>query len=226
MKRRKEEDDLKKEILGHKQLEHLDKKLDEIEKRKEAAANVRKVKHQEESLRLVDAKDKIERLKRKDEFRRNLIRENLDSQEERIDTLLKLRGQILEQRKVRIKQKAVVKGRPQNIRNTTPGPAHYQPLPSCLNELPVTRIAESNTLNLMPGSIDMMIKKSKSLPPPGAYDPKVLPDGNHLEVDVVDGCTTRIVKGIKKNFLDENIKKFRENPGPGTYEESASYNLR
>merc|ERR1719313_1523374 len=212
--------------MGHKQLEHLEKKLEAIDKRKEAAANVRKVKHQEESLRLVDAKDKIERLKRKDDFRRNLIRENLDSQEERIDTLLKLREQILEQRKVRIKQRAVVKGRPQNIRDNTPGPAHYQPLPSCLNEMPVTKISTSNALNLMPGSIDMMIKKSKAVPPPGAYDPKVLPDGNHLEVDVVDGCTTRIVPGEKKNFLDENVKTFKQNPGPGTYEASASYNLR
>merc|ERR1719473_2063535 len=148
MKRRKEEDDLKKEILGHKQLEHLDKKLDEIEKRKEAAANVRKVKHQEESLRLVDAKDKIERLKRKDEFRRNLIRENMQQQEERIDTLLKLRDQIVEQRKVRIKQSSCVKGRPQNIRSNTPGPAHYQPLPSCLNEMVVPKISKSNTVNL------------------------------------------------------------------------------
>ena len=57
-------------------------------------------------MKLVDAKDKIERLKRKDEFRRNLLRENLDSQEERIDTLLKLREQILEQRKVRIELSA------------------------------------------------------------------------------------------------------------------------
>ena len=66
----------------------------------------RKVKHQEESLKLVDAKDKIKRLERKEEFRRNLLRENLESQEERIDTLLKLREQILEQRKVRIELSA------------------------------------------------------------------------------------------------------------------------
>jgi len=227
MQQRKEEEDLKKEIKGHQQIEHLYEKLELIDKKKEAETIARKVKHQEESLRLVDAQDKIERLKRKDEFRRNLIRENLDSQEERIDTLLKLREQILEQRKVRIKQRAVVKGRPQNIRNTTPGPAHYQPLPSCLNEMPVTKIpGPSNELNLMPGSIDMMIKKSKSMPPPGAYDPQILPDGNHLAMDVIDGCKTRIVKGTKKSFADEVVKTFKQNPGPGTYESSASYNLR
>jgi hypothetical protein len=226
MQDRKIEEDLKKEIKGYQQLEHLNEKLASIDEKKIAEAHARKVKHQEESLRLVDAKDKIERLKRKDDFRRNLIRENLDSQEERIDTLLKLREQILDQRKVRIKQRAVVKGRPQNIRDNTPGPAHYQPLPSCLNELPVTKISDANSLNLMPGSVDMMIKKSRSMPPPGAYDPKVLPDGNHLDVDVVDGCKTRIVKGTKKNFVDDVVKTFRNNPGPGTYEGTASYNLR
>jgi hypothetical protein len=227
MQERKEEADLKKEIIGHQQLEHLYDKIEQIEKKKEVEDIARRVKHQEESLRLVDAKEKIERLKRQDEFRRNLIRENLDGQEERIDTLLKLREQILEQRKVRIKQRAVVKGRPQNIRNSTPGPGQYA-LPSCLNEMPVTKISDANSLNLMPGSIDMMIKKSKSLPPPGAYDPQVLPDGNHLAMDVIDGCKTRIVKGAgkRKLFTDDVVKTYKENPGPGTYESTASYNLR
>merc|ERR1719305_1153633 len=91
MQQRKEAEDLQKEIKGHKQLEHLHEKLEVIELRREDQAVKRKVKHQEESLKLVDAKDKIKRLERKEEFRRNLLRENLESQEERIDTLLKLR---------------------------------------------------------------------------------------------------------------------------------------
>merc|ERR1719453_2097263 len=72
----------------------------------------------------------------------------------------------------------------------------------------------------------MMIKKSNSMPPPGAYDPQVLPDGNHLDLNVIDGCKTRIVKGDKKTFADDVVKTFRHNPGPGTYEASGSYNLR
>merc|ERR1719326_1522213 len=138
----------------------------------------------------------------------------MEQQEERVDTLLKLRDQIVEQRKVRIKQRAVVKGRPQNIRDSTPGPAHYQPLPSCLNELPVTKFSDANALNLMPGSIDMMIKKSKSMPPPGQYDPQLLPNGNHLDVNILDGGKTRFVKGTKKTFADDVVKTFKQNPGP------------
>jgi hypothetical protein len=228
MQDRKIEEDLKKEIKGYQQLEHLNEKLASIDEKKIAEAHARKVKHQEESLRLVDAKDKIERLKRKDDFRRNLIRENLDSQEERIDTLLKLREQILEQRKVRIKTQSVVKGRPQNIRDNTPGPAHYQPLPSCMNEMPVTKISTAEALNLMPGSIDMMIKKSKAVPPPGAYVPTVLPDGNHLDLNVIDGQTTKIVKGSKPRqlFVDEIANKYKHNPGPGNYDVALGNDLR
>jgi len=226
MQRRKEEHDFELELKKEKQMIEMEKKLDEIEKKKEGLAVARKVRHQEESLKLVDAKDKVDRLKRTEEFRRNLIRENLNSQEERIDSLLKLRGEIVEQRKVRIKQASVIKGRAQNIRNTTPGPAHYQPLPSCLNELPVTKIMKSDSKNMNPGSVEFMIKKSKSIPPPGSYDPQVLPNGIHLDYNILDGCKTRIAGEDNKNFLDENVKTFKNNPGPGTYEAAGSYKLR
>jgi hypothetical protein len=139
--------------------------------------------------------------------------------------LLKLRDQIVDQRKVRIKEAAVVKGRPQNIRGSTPGPGHYQPLPSCLNEMPITKFSTSNALNLMPGSIDVMCKISKTLPPPGAYNPRILPNGKHLDPDIVDGCTTKIVKGEKKGMADEAIKLYKHNPGPGTYEVKGNYEL-
>merc|ERR1719395_443218 len=158
MKLRKEEEDLKKEIKGQAQLEALYEKMDLITDRKEEAKLSTKVRHEEEALKLVDAKDKIKRMERKDLFRRDLIRQHMEQQEERVDTLLKLRDQIVEQRKVRIKKQSVEKGRPQNIRDSTPGPGHYQPLPSCLNEMPVTRISESKSINTTPGSIDMMVK--------------------------------------------------------------------
>jgi hypothetical protein len=225
MKLRKEEEDLKKEIKGQAQLEELYEKMDLITQRKEDAKIGQKVRHEEEALKLVDAKDKIMRMQRKDLFRRDLIKQHMDQQEERVDTLLKLRDQIVEQRKVRIKQQAVQKGRPQNIRDSTPGPAHYQPLPSCLNEMPVTRISESKSVNTMPGSIDMMVKTSRTIPPPGTYHPRVLPSGNHLDFDIVDGCTTKIVPGNKKTFADDVAKTYRHNPGPGTYTVEPSYVL-
>jgi hypothetical protein len=217
MKLRKEEEDLKKEIKGQAQLQTKFEKMDMVAERKESGKTAQQVRHEEEALKLIDAKDKIKRMERKDLFRRELIREHMEQQEERVDTLLKLRDQIVEQRKVRIKKQSVEKGRPQNIRDSTPGPGHYQPLPSCLKEMPVTRISESKSINTMPGSIDMMIKYTRTIPPPGTYHPRVLPTGNHLDFDIIDGCSTKIVHGTKKSFADDLAKNTRHNPGPGTY---------
>jgi hypothetical protein len=225
MKLRKEEEDLKKEIKGQAQLEALYEKTDLITERKANAMQSGKIRFEEEALKLVDAKDKIARMERKDLFRRDLIRQHMEQQEERVDTLLKLRDQIVEQRKVRIKQQSVQKGRPQNIRDSMPGPGHYQPLPSCLNEMPVTRISESKSINTTPGSIDMMVKTSKSIPPPGTYHPRLLPNGKHLDFDIVDGCTTKIIGGNKKMFTDDVAKMYKHNPGPGTYTFEPGYEL-
>merc|ERR1711977_139064 len=186
MKLRKEEEDLKKEIKGQAQIQTKFEKMDMVAERKESGKTAQAVRHEEEALKLIDAKDKIKRMERKDLFRRELIREHMEQQEERVDTLLKLRDQIVEQRKVRIKKQSVEKGRPQNIRDSTPGPGHYQPLPSCLKEMPVTRISESKSINTMPGSIDMMIKYTRTIPPPGTYHPRVLPTGKHLDFDMLE----------------------------------------
>merc|ERR550514_589503 len=226
MKLRKEEEDLKRELKGQVQLEKLNNKFDEVEAKQADTIRKLKVKHEEEALKIVDAQDKIVRLRRKDEHRRELIKAHMEQQEERVDTLLKLRDQIVQQRKWRIKQAAVVKGRPQNIRHMTPGPAHYQPLPSCLNDLPVPKIASHKPPNMTVGSIDMMVKHAKTVPPPGTYDPQVLPSGNHLDWNVIDGCTTRLVPGDKKNYIDDSVRTYKNNPDPGTYELKSSNDLR
>merc|ERR550514_77701 len=209
-----------------------EKHAKELQEKLEQSAELEQAKHianlldEEEALKIVDAQDKILRLRRKDEHRRELIKAHMEQQEERVDTLLKLRDQIVQQRKWRIKQAAVVKGRPQNIRHMTPGPAHYQPLPSCLNDLPVPKIASHKPPNMTVGSIDMMVKHAKTVPPPGTYDPQVLPSGNHLDWNVIDGCTTRLVPGDKKNYIDDSVRTYKNNPDPGTYELKSSNDLR
>merc|ERR1719271_1563651 len=212
--------------MGQVQLEKLNHKFDEVEAKQADTIRKLKVKHEEEALKIVDAQDKILRLRRKDEHRRELIKAHMEQQEERVDTLLKLRDQIVQQRKWRIKQAAVVKGRAQNIRHMTPGPAHYQPLPSCLNDLPVPKIASHKPPNMTIGSIDMMVKHAKEVPPPGTYDPQLLPSGNHLDWNVIDGCTTRLVPGDKKNYIDDSVRTYKNNPGRGTYELKSSNDLR
>jgi len=71
----------------------------------------------------------------------------------------------------------------------------------------------------------MMVKQSRTIPPPGTYHPRVLPSGNHLDFDIIDGCSTKIVPGTKKMFTDDVAKVYRHNPGPGTYTVDPSYEL-
>jgi len=230
MKLRKEEEDVKEVLRGERILSKAAIKHEQIERKMEETKRALKVKHEEEALKLVDAKSKIDRLRRKDEFRRDLVRDHIHQQEERVETLLDLKNQIIDQRKARVKQQAVMKGRAMNIRSTTPGPGHYQPLPSTLCEMPVPKISNSKVLNLQVGSIDMMVKHAKTMPPPGSYDPKTLPSGNHLAWDIIDGCKTRLVKpstdGPKKTFVDDECFKYRRNPGPGTYEPVTTMDLK
>jgi len=57
---------------------------------------------------------------------------------------------------------------------------------------------------------------SSQIPPPGSYDTHLLPDGNR-----VDTCVNKSVlftKGSVPNFIEQNIRTFRDNPGAGTYQ--------
>jgi len=105
----------------------------------------------------------------------------------------------------------------------TPGPGHYgaESHVSCLNELPVTKISTANVVNLTPGGFDHMMKLAKENPPPGTYNPKVLPKGKHL--DMASGLDGNVVKFTPegaplKNFLDDAVLAKKEMPGPGTYD--------
>merc|ERR1719337_843778 len=55
-----------------------------------------------------------------------------------------------------------------------------------------------------------MVKHAKEVPPPGTYDPQLLPSGNHLDW----------------NVIDDSVRTYKNNPGPGTYELKSSNDLR
>lgn len=111
-----------------------------------------------------------------------------------------------------------------NLKDTTPGPGHYAvPRDGVLKESPVAVISKSSPLNLQPGSIDSMLKASRGIPPPGAYLPRVLSGGQHLDMSVVDGPTTRIAPAPNTKlkptaFVDEPIRIAKQIPGPGAYD--------
>ena len=69
------------------------------------------------------------------------------------------------------------------------------------------------------GHKELYDKSSDIKPPPGTYDVKLLPDGNEIGRAVTQDV--KFTKGLIGNFIDENVRTYRDNPGPGTYQHGA-----
>jgi hypothetical protein len=52
------------------------------------------------------------------------------------------------------------------------------------------------------------------VPPPGTYNPSVLPSGSRLW----NGAEITVPKGEKRTYLDQEQKVFKNLPGPGAYD--------
>merc|ERR1712194_391659 len=59
---------------------------------------------------------------------------------------------------------------------------------------------------------------SDTNPPPGTYDIHVLPTGQKVEVST--NRSVLFTKGSVPNFIEDNVRMFKDNPGPGTYQHS------
>jgi len=133
---------------------------------------------------------------------------------ERIETLLALKDQLLEQRKVRSSKAAATRSsRGLSLRrDCLPGPGQYEAGPSCMIGNPTIKMAKANT----PDFIDQTIKATKQNPAPGAYDAKILPSGDLIS----ESCPSVLNFGSKKrsSFLDEATKAKESIPAPGRYE--------
>merc|ERR1719453_572698 len=101
--------------------------------------------------------------------------------------------------------------------SATPGPADYADKPSCLTENPGRSIASSRSQVTIPGTVEHAMKRSGSLPPPGSYNPRVLPSGKNIGWDDARARGGLIPKGPKYATNVEEAQK-RAVPGPGAYE--------
>jgi hypothetical protein len=231
IKQRKEDLDMSHEIWGMKAMTESKAKLDSIEIAQQNQVKARLLLHAESSLKHVDAKSSYERIQRLDLNRRETLSKHLKESDTRIRALRAVKDNVVEQRKKRLVQQSILKSRPSDINNITPGPGQYgtETHVSCLNELPVPKISTSNVVNLTPGSFDHMMKLAKENPPPGTYNPKVLPKGNHLDLGAgMDGAAVKFTpEGSElKNFLDDAVQAKKGLPGPGTYENNSSLALK
>jgi len=194
-------------------------KLEQMDKRREEELMTKMLKHEESQLRLEDAMEKKNQLARQEDHRRQQIASRLDSQTHRVDTFLTLKDHLLEQRKFRARQKSAGRERALNLKGMTPGPADYQNADSSsLNSVPVTKISDANP-KPVEGSIDEMIQRQRSLPPPGSYDPKVLPTGGYA---LAKGRGPKMVSGTKQSYLYDLQKQAQFCPGPGSYENKST----
>merc|ERR1719163_2322741 len=103
------------------------------------------VRSEEQHLHIMDVRENKSRMDRVDGYRRSELKEQIDGNVERIETLLALKDQLLDQRRARtIKAESTKGSRGLNLRrDCAPGPGQYEAPPSCMTEMPAPKIAQS-----------------------------------------------------------------------------------
>lgn len=162
----------------------------------------------------MDVRDTKNRIERVEMHRRKDLREQIESNVERIETLLALKDQLLDQRKGRNTKAESTRGsKGLNLkRDCLPGPGQYEMPPSCLQELPAPRIGKS----VVPGMLDVAIQGTKANPAPGSYDNRLLPNGQSASLGgMAQGA---FGKNPRPSFLVDAAKAKADIPAPGTYD--------
>lgn len=215
MKERVETLDLEREVKGQAQVAQFASKLEAMSMRREADAKAKQVRCEEQHLRVVDAMEKKKRVGRQHDYRRGKVAEQIAESGERIETLLSLKDAIVEQRRTRAAQQQALRGsRAISLKAISAGPGQYEAhRDRCLHEEPIAKIGTGKADCQF---IEEYVKAVKGNPPPGAYEPKNLPDGSLIAA--CTGKTATMGKGLKKSFIDQEIFFVRGKPGPGAYE--------
>lgn len=215
MKERKDAKELSTAVKAQLMRDKWQDKLSQVGRKKEEQIIAKTLAAEEHYLRMLDAQERAARAKRADEFRREQQRQELLSQQSRVTTMQELKAELLEQRAARARKLAAEQGR--RTQQVTPGPADYVAKPSCLDENPGRTIARSSSV--VPGTVEYALKRSKSLPPPGSYDPRCLRSGDAVGPDA-SRPGGALPKGPKPSaFVDASRRGI---PGPGAYETNTS----
>ena len=204
-------------IKGQSILDRHLNKLHSLEKKKVVETQARLLRHEETTLKLIDAQSKRKRMARLDQSRREMIAKQIDEEVQRVSTLISTKEEIMRQRQQILRQQESIKGRPMNIKKITPGPADYSQYMDSIHEHPAPKISDVKPPLMVPGALDFELKRAQGLPPPGAYDLKVLPSGDAYWPDT----GVSIGKGEKRTYLDEEQSRKKFLPGPGRYYEGA-----
>merc|ERR1719183_837736 len=160
---------------GQVQLKRIEAKIQKVTDNREREQMNRQMQSEEQHLHIVDVRQKKDRIDRVDGYRRTELKDEIDGNVERIETLLALKDQLLEQRKGRTSKAEATRGsRGLNLRrDCLPGPGQYEAPPSGMGMNPTMKMATAN----VPDFIEVTIKATRDNPAPGSYDALVLPSG-------------------------------------------------
>jgi len=203
-----------KKIAGQASLLELEAKIAAVGDRREQEQANRVMRSEEQHLHLMDVRSQKDRIDRVDNHRRTELKDQIDGNVERIETLLALKDQLLDQRKARTLKAASTSGASGlNLASQAPGPGHYEAPPSCMYENPCGRVSQSKTGHSE--FIDAVTRKTAFVPPPGSYDVSKLKNG-----DLVANASQGGVKfsgANRKSFLDDAVQAKEQIPAPGIY---------
>lgn len=224
MKKKNQDLAIQRRLDGEVKLEEIEARIAHVTKNREDELKERQLQSEKQHLHIMDVRQQKDRLDRVDGYRRDELKDQIDSNVERIETLLALKDQLLDQRKARTAKAEATRGsRGLNLRrDCAPGPGQYEAPPSCMTEMPGVKIAQSKTGHSE--FIDAQTRVTAANPAPGAYNAKVLPNGDR--VDQPNQKTVQFGNRNRDSFLDDAMKAKDFVPAPGRYESRSSLSQR
>lgn len=199
--------------IGELKLGEIEGRLADVGARRDEELRRVEMRSEEQHLHLMDVRDAKNRMDRVDGYRRSELKEQISGNVERIETLLALKDQLLDQRRGRNLKAAATQGsKGLNLkRDCLPGPGQYEARASCMTEMPSVKM----TTAVVPGMVDDAIKGTAKNPAPGTYDTNFMPNGDRVD----QACSNGVKWGgpEKKSFLDDAIKAKEAIPAPGSY---------
>mmetsp|Transcript_41347 Transcript_41347/g.128848 ORF Transcript_41347/g.128848 Transcript_41347/m.128848 type:complete len:540 (+) Transcript_41347:190-1809(+) len=219
-KERHEHMEIEKRQEAETRFHELEQKFAQLQSRREEDLRRKQMQSEEQHLHLLDVREQKSRIERVDSNRRGELREHMEHDHERIETLLALKDQLLVQRRGRNTKAEAAKGaRGCNLkRDFLPGPGQYEAPRSTLADVPTMKIGKAKVT----GIVEDAVKGTLMNPAPGSYMTSLMPNGDRVDKASLSGGKFRARD--RDTYLDDAVKAKGHLPPPGCYEAKAQLN--
>jgi len=195
-----------------------------VSERKQEEMLRRQLQGENENLRVLDAIEKKRRNEILDAQKRTQIAALIHEEDKKVHAIKTTKNQLFQQRK-RVADNHHIHQMSTLIASkdtASPGPADYPNPISAIDPTTGATISDApkdDDLRQIPGTIDYQVFHAKSLPPIGAYDLQILPDGSRPweQQPVLTWSTSK-----KMSYIDQEISGEDRLPGPASYETTVS----